>query len=147
MVYSDYMSPEYLMQGVLSFKSDVFSFGVVFLELLSGMKSYSAFPAGKLVEHAWKMWNKGKALDLLDKSIEDEFSVDKALRCIQVGLLCVQDADDRPTMQSVLDMLEEEGITLPQPKLPGFWFDTESRLKYDYIDSTNEINITELVCR
>lgn len=94
------------------------------------------------------MWNKGKALELLDKSIRDEFSADKALSCVQIGLLCVQErADDRPAMQSVLDMLEGEGVILPQPKLPGFWFDTESRLKNAYINSTNEVTITEFECR
>lgn len=50
-------------------------------------------------------------------------------------------------MQSVLDMLEGEGVILPQPKLPGFWFDTESRLKNAYINSTNEVTITEFECR
>ncbi|CAI9752754.1 unnamed protein product [Fraxinus pennsylvanica] len=114
----------------------------IIIEILSGTRSYRTFPVGKLVEHAWKMWNKGKALELLDKSIGDEFSADKALSCIQIGLLCVQErADDRPTMRSVLDMLEGERVTLPLPKLPGFWFDTESRLKYAYIDSTNEPNM------
>lgn len=57
MVFSGYMSPEYLMHGVLSVKSDVFSFGVVVLEILSGTRSYRTFPVGKLVEHVSKGTN------------------------------------------------------------------------------------------
>ncbi|KAL2523014.1 Cysteine-rich receptor-like protein kinase 41 [Forsythia ovata] len=142
-----YASPEYLMHGVLSLKSDVFSFGVVVLEILIGRKINGPFqllddqPFPLLgLEHAWKMWNEGKALDLLDKSIEDEFSADKALSCIQVGLLCVQErADDRPTMRSVLDMLEGEGVKLPQPKRPAFV--SESGSEYSHTDSKNELSL------
>ncbi|XP_022843324.1 cysteine-rich receptor-like protein kinase 18 [Olea europaea var. sylvestris] len=112
----DYTSPEYIMEGIFSIKSDVFSFGVLVLEIVSG-RSISSFP--DLMYCDWKTWNGGKALELLDKSMKGEFPADEALRCIQVGLLCVQKRrDDRPTMQSVLEMLEGEVPLLPQPLPP-----------------------------
>ncbi|XP_022843325.1 putative cysteine-rich receptor-like protein kinase 30 [Olea europaea var. sylvestris] len=111
-----YMSPEYIMEGIFSVKSDVFSFGVLVLEIVSG-RSISTFP--DLMYCDWKTWNGGKALELLDKSMKGEFPADEALRCIQVGLLCVQKRrDDRPTMQSVLEMLEGEVPLFPQPLPP-----------------------------
>ncbi|CAI9752755.1 unnamed protein product [Fraxinus pennsylvanica] len=61
------------LQNISCTVYSVFSFGVVVLEILSGTRSYRTFPVGKLVEHAWKMWNKGKALELLDKSIGMSF--------------------------------------------------------------------------
>ncbi|CAA2953780.1 receptor kinase At5g39000 [Olea europaea subsp. europaea] len=111
-----YMSPEYIMEGIFSVKSGVFSFGVLVLEIVSG-RSISTFP--DLMYCDWKTWNGGKALELLDKSMKGEFPADEALRCIQVGLLCVQKRrDDRPTMQSVLEMLEGEVPLFPQPLPP-----------------------------
>ncbi|KAK1280707.1 Receptor-like serine/threonine-protein kinase SD1-6 [Acorus gramineus] len=50
------------------------------------------------------------------------WSISKAIRCIHVGLLCVQErADDRPTMPSIVTMLNIETLTLPQPRQPGFY--------------------------
>ncbi|XP_022844623.1 putative receptor-like protein kinase At5g39000 [Olea europaea var. sylvestris] len=143
-----YISPECLRESIISVKSDVYSFGVLVLEIVSGRSIHSAFP--DLIVCVWKMWNEGKALEFLDKSMKDEFPADEALRCIQVGLLCIQKhRGDRPTMQSVLEMLEGEVPSLPQP-LPPPYFENEtySELKTStHIDTTNEVTITELECR
>lgn len=70
---------------------------------------------------AWNLWKEGKALELVDSSIGDSYSVSEVLRCIQVGLLCVQErAEDRPNMCSVVLTLGSETATMPQPKNPGF---------------------------
>ncbi|KAL7141799.1 hypothetical protein ABFS83_08G078100 [Erythranthe nasuta] len=108
-----YLSPEYMMEGRLSDKVDVFSFGVIVLETLSGMRNvgYDLH----LVAHAWKLWKEGKALDLVDESIRGGVSEDEALRCIQVGLLCTEyDPNHRPTMVSVLKMLLGEDLSLQE---------------------------------
>ncbi|CAA2998405.1 receptor kinase At5g39000 [Olea europaea subsp. europaea] len=143
-----YMSPEYMKEGIFSVKSDVHSFGVLVLEIVSGRSIHSAFP--DLIVCVWKTWNEGKALEFLDKSMKDEFPADEALRCIQVGLLCIQkQRGDRPTMQSVLEMLEGEVLSLPQPLPPPYVEnETYSELKMStHIDTTNEVTITELECR
>ncbi|PON40094.1 Protein kinase-like domain containing protein, partial [Trema orientale] len=70
---------------------------------------------------AWKLWNEGNPLELLDKPMEGSFSANEVIRCIKVGLLCVQQrVEDRPTMSSVLFMLGNENSTVPEPKEPGF---------------------------
>ncbi|XP_073004172.1 G-type lectin S-receptor-like serine/threonine-protein kinase At1g11300 isoform X2 [Typha latifolia] len=98
-----YMSPEYAMEGLFSVKSDIYSFGVLLLEI------------------AWKLWNEEKANEFTDESIAENCSVHEALRCIHVGLLCVQDhPNDRPTMSSVIFMLENEIAIHQQPSQPFF---------------------------
>lgn len=70
---------------------------------------------------AWKLWNEGKALELMDPLLIDSCRSDEFLRCIQIGLLCVQeDAFDRPTMSSVVVMLKKEAVTPSQPRRPAF---------------------------
>ncbi|XP_028075998.1 G-type lectin S-receptor-like serine/threonine-protein kinase At1g11410 [Camellia sinensis] len=97
-----YMSPEYVIDGLFSIKSDVFSFGVMILEILSG-KSNRRFHHPdhnfNLLGHAWTLWIEGKACELLDPLVEGSFSMSEVLRCIQIGLLCVQKCPkDRPTI-------------------------------------------------
>ncbi|XP_034210914.1 receptor-like serine/threonine-protein kinase SD1-8 [Prunus dulcis] len=122
-----YMSPEYAIDGKFSVKSDVFSFGVLLLELVSGRKNRGFHHPDhhhSLLGHAWLLWNKNKELELMDECLEDSYVEFEVQRCIQVGLLCVQKMPaDRPAMSSVVFMLGNEGATLPQPKEPGFFIE------------------------
>ena len=62
-------------------------------------------------------------MDIVDSSITESFVPHEVLRCIQIGLLCVQeDAMDRPPMSAVLLMLSSETTLLPSPKQPAFVF-------------------------
>ncbi|XP_039139884.1 receptor-like serine/threonine-protein kinase SD1-8 [Dioscorea cayenensis subsp. rotundata] len=119
-----YMAPEYAMEGIFSVKSDVFSFGVLVLEILSGQRnsgSYCSESHPYLLENVWRLWNEGKALDLLDPLIGNLFLVTQVTRYINIGLLCVQGKpEDRPTMSSVVVMLSNNDTPLPNPKPPGF---------------------------
>ncbi|KAK2654727.1 hypothetical protein Ddye_014583 [Dipteronia dyeriana] len=119
-----YMSPEYATDGKFSLKSDVFSFGVLLLEIVSGKKNRGFLHPDhhlNLLGHAWVLWNNGRALEVKDVCLEDSIE-SQVLRCIQVGLLCVQIfPEDRPKMSSVVFMLANEGLLLPQPKQPGFF--------------------------
>ena len=67
------------------------------------------------------MWNEGKLVSLVDPTIESSNSREEILRCIQVGLLCVEDVpEDRPSMSMVVPMIEREIAHLPLPKQPAF---------------------------
>ncbi|KAF2285905.1 hypothetical protein GH714_008856 [Hevea brasiliensis] len=118
----DYMAPEYAVDGLFSMKSDIFSFGVV-LEIVSGKKNRGfSHPdhSHNLLGHAWKLWMEERSLELVDNML-DSFATSEVLRCINVGLLCVQQGlEDRPNMSSVVVMLGSES-SLPQPKQPGFF--------------------------
>ncbi|KAG6505802.1 hypothetical protein ZIOFF_038167 [Zingiber officinale] len=115
-----YMPPEYAMQGLFSEKSDVFGFGVILLEILSGKKSRTFDKSqphkNLLILHAWNLWKEGRCLELIYKAMGDSCPKSKVKRFIQVGLLCVQErSDDRPTMENVVVMLRSEDVTLPNP--------------------------------
>lgn len=74
------------------------------------------------------MWNEGLPLELMDAVMQESYSVNEVVRCIQVGLLCVQQrVVDRPTMSSVLLMLANENAIVPQPKEPGSCIEVSSK--------------------
>ncbi|CAL9112650.1 unnamed protein product [Musa acuminata var. zebrina] len=111
-----YMSPEYAMEGLFSVKSDVYSYGVLLLEIVSGFRN-SSFPLAmdspNLLAYAWQLWNEGNAEDYVDPSIAGSCARAEVVRSIHVGLLCVQDSpSDRPAMSSVVFMLENEEATI-----------------------------------
>ncbi|GJV52319.1 G-type lectin S-receptor-like serine/threonine-protein kinase [Tanacetum coccineum] len=117
-----YMSPEYAMGGVISEKSDVFSYGVMLLEIVSGKKNTAFIHQEQVypLAHAWKSWKEGRGKQFIDQALAKPSCLPEGLRCIHVGLLCVQDlAKDRPTMTEVVYMLCSE-IDLPEPKEPLF---------------------------
>ncbi|XP_010324341.1 G-type lectin S-receptor-like serine/threonine-protein kinase At4g27290 [Solanum lycopersicum] len=122
-----YMSPEYAVDGKFSVKSDVFSLGVLLLEIVSGRKNRTFRHPDhhhSLIGHAWLLWNEGKALELIDDCLKESFVESQVLRCVHVALLCVQRlTDERPTMSSVVFMLSHEEVALPQPKEPGFFIE------------------------
>uniref|UniRef100_A0A2C9U4Q8 non-specific serine/threonine protein kinase n=1 Tax=Manihot esculenta TaxID=3983 RepID=A0A2C9U4Q8_MANES len=148
-----YMAPEYVMFGKFSTKSDVFSFGVVLLEIISGKKSYTYYPEDpslNLIGHVWELWRQGRALDIVDSCLKELSLPLEVMRCIQIGLLCVQeDATDRPTMPNVVLMLNGES-TLPCPKQPAFILRNCSDLnlsKPGLNCSLNEVTITKVQAR
>ncbi|KAJ9686788.1 hypothetical protein PVL29_015575 [Vitis rotundifolia] len=119
-----YMSPEYALDGFFSVKSDVFSFGVVVLEIISGKRNtgfYQSDQALSLLGYAWRLWKEDKVYDLMDQTLSETCNTNEFLRCVNVGLLCVQeDPSDRPTMPNAFLMLSSEIATLPVPQQPAF---------------------------
>ncbi|XP_057750076.1 G-type lectin S-receptor-like serine/threonine-protein kinase At4g27290 isoform X2 [Arachis stenosperma] len=128
-----YMPPEYAVRGHFSTKSDVFSYGVIVLEI------------------AWRLWSEGRQLELLDEALGERFTPSEATKCIQVGLLCVQQRpEDRPNMSSVVLMLNGEKL-LPNPKVPAFYIERDTIPESDALlencMSRNEVSITVLEAR
>ncbi|PHT43247.1 G-type lectin S-receptor-like serine/threonine-protein kinase [Capsicum baccatum] len=116
-----YMSPEYALEGLFSIKSDVFAFGVVVLEIISGKRNMEFFEDVNLTGYVWRLWMKDRALDMMDQTIFDSFEDKEVIKCVNVALLCVQeDPGDRPTMSNVVLMLGGESMTLPRPNQPHF---------------------------
>ena len=169
---SGYMSPEYAMQGIFSIKSDVYSFGVLLLEIIAGKKNGTCYHDGlspNLIEHVstcvnngykirlilfsliwwicclqvWDLWGEGKAMEIVDASLGETHPANEVLRCIQIGLLCVQEhARDRPTMLTIVFMLGND-TPLPSPKQPAF-ISTSTNNNREMLTSINEVSISEI---
>ncbi|KAG0545243.1 hypothetical protein BDA96_02G344800 [Sorghum bicolor] len=119
-----YMAPEYAIHGSVSPKIDIFSFGVLVLEIVTRRRntSFNDCDTVNLLSDVWKCWIQGMASQFVDQTL-DGFSRTQALRCIQIGLLCVQsDPDDRPDISSVVSMLTRDSMELQAPAQPAFFF-------------------------
>ncbi|KAG2689686.1 hypothetical protein I3760_09G150400 [Carya illinoinensis] len=118
-----YICLEYAMCGLFSMKSDVYSFGVLLLVIITGKKNstyYHDDPSSNLIGHIWELWKEGKVREIVDSSLGDITLDNEVARCIQIGLLCVQEyATDRPNMSIVVAMLGNDK-PLPSPKQPAF---------------------------
>lgn len=102
----------------------------------------------------WKLWKEERVLEIVDSSVGGSYPLQEAWRCIQIGLLCVQEnAVDRPTMSDVVMMLSSE-TALPSPEQPAFIFRTScsSSLSLEIGEveassSMNEVTIVSFVTR
>ncbi|KAJ0465597.1 putative protein kinase RLK-Pelle-DLSV family [Helianthus annuus] len=151
-----YISPEYAANGNFSAKSDVFSFGVLVLEIVSGKKNRGFTHQGhhdNLLGHAWRLYKEARPLELVDAALGDSWTASEVLQAIHVGLSCVQHhAYDRPNMSSVVHMLGGDGA-LPVPNQPGYYAEltkhevesTSSMLLL--LGSVNDFTITQLDAR
>ncbi|KAJ4981134.1 hypothetical protein NE237_031971 [Protea cynaroides] len=126
-----YMAPEYAIHGRFSTKSDVYAFGVLVLEIVTGQKNSTFFESNRdtnLLSFIWRHWTNGTAIELLDRTVRQPCPRNEVLRCIHLGLLCVQEnPTDRPTMSTVVVMLTSYSISLSVPSRPAFflWNTTE----------------------
>ncbi|XP_011013015.1 PREDICTED: G-type lectin S-receptor-like serine/threonine-protein kinase At4g27290 isoform X2 [Populus euphratica] len=150
-----YISPEYAIDGLYSIKSDVFSFGVLVLEIVSGNRNRGFCHPDhdlNLLGHAWRLFQEGRHFELIPESVAESYNLSEVLRSIHVGLLCVQcSPNDRPNMSSVVLMLCGEGA-LPPPKQPGFFNERDlaeanTCSRQNTSCSVNQFTITQLEAR
>ena len=65
----------------------------------------------------------GTPLDLLDPTLRGSYLRNEVINCLHIGLLCVQDDPiDRPTIASIVLMLNSSSVTLPAPQQPAYFF-------------------------
>ncbi|KAF8035937.1 hypothetical protein BT93_C1840 [Corymbia citriodora subsp. variegata] len=149
-----YMSPEYAMDGLFSEMSDVFAFGVILLEIVSGEKNIAFFECDhslNLPGKAWNLWKEAKCTEFMDRTLATSCSHNSVERLVQLGLLCAQERPMyRPTMSDVVSMLNNETIPLPLPREPAFLThktDSASSSRRHRHFSASEITVSELCAR
>ncbi|WCJ41586.1 cysteine-rich RLK (RECEPTOR-like protein kinase) 30 [Euphorbia peplus] len=156
-----YMPPEYAIYGQISTKSDVFSFGVLVLEILSSKKvshfGHSEANHSNLLSYAWRNWKEGTPLKVIDEMLLSNGSRQEMIRCIHIALLCVQeDLGRRPSIASIVLMLSSHSVSLPLPSKPAYLMtavglDGQSSLDLELmvndIPSVNEISVSDVSAR
>nr|GEY33545.1 cysteine-rich receptor-like protein kinase 2 [Tanacetum cinerariifolium] len=128
-----YMAPEYITHGKLTEKVDVFSFGVLLLEVVSGMPNRgkeTSEDAYGLVSIVWKHFTQGLVAQIYDPNLmlhthTDDIVKKEIQSAVHIGLLCTQEvASLRPTMSMALQMLSKNIEPLPSPATPPYVTET-----------------------
>ncbi|PQM36645.1 putative receptor-like serine/threonine-protein kinase [Prunus yedoensis var. nudiflora] len=104
-----HLAPEYYMHGIVDEKTDVFAFGVILLELISGRKPVDGSHQSL---HSWAkpILNQGEIEKLVDPRLRGAYDVTELKRLAFAGSLCIRASPTcRPTMTEVLEVMGSEG--------------------------------------
>ncbi|KAF6142368.1 hypothetical protein GIB67_023393 [Kingdonia uniflora] len=120
-----YTAPEYAIRGELSEKADIYSFGVLVLEIIGCRKNTDLSLSSDmqyLPEYAWKLYEKSRILDLVDPKLQEKGFVEKdVLQAIHVAFLCLQTFPHlRPPMSEIVAMLTCKAELISIPTKPAF---------------------------
>ncbi|KAI9100222.1 hypothetical protein K1719_024440 [Acacia pycnantha] len=112
-----YTAPEYIIHGQLSEKVDIYSYGVVVLEIISGRKCEELGVHGDdegefLLQKAWKLYERGLHIELVDNILDPtDYDEEEVKKIIEIGLLCTQASPAiRPSMSEVVVLLQNKGL-------------------------------------
>ncbi|THG13925.1 G-type lectin S-receptor-like serine/threonine-protein kinase SD2-5 [Camellia sinensis] len=132
-----YLAPEWITNYAISEKSDVYSYGIVLLEIIGGRKSYDPNESSEkshYPSYAFKMMEEGKLRNILDSKLEVDEEDERVAIAIKVALWCIQDDMHlRPPMTKVVQMLE--GLCAVPP--PPMSSQMGSRLYSNFFKSTS----------
>ncbi|KAJ9560771.1 hypothetical protein OSB04_005931 [Centaurea solstitialis] len=143
-----YMAPEYAMRGYLTDKADVYSYGIVLLEIVSGM--VNTVDRSKqnhfiLLDRAISLKNGGDLMELVDPRLGSDYDIQETKVVINLALLCTTDSPtDRPTMSEVVSMLEGRAVTrvFVEPSISTTELDSKETMKQ--LESMTESQIEEM---
>ncbi|CBI20153.3 unnamed protein product, partial [Vitis vinifera] len=127
-----YMAPEYAMRGYLTDKADVYSFGIVALEIVSGKSNTNYRPKEEfvyLLDWAYVLHEQGNLLELVDPSLGSNYSEEEVMRMLNLALLSTNQSPTlRPSMSSVVSMLDGK-IAVQAPTIKHDSMNPDMRFK------------------
>lgn len=142
-----YLAPEYLQYGKATDKTDVFSFGVVVLEVACGKRPIEREGPKmiNLVDWVWGLYSEGKIIEAVDKRLNGEFEEEEMRKLLLLGLSCANpDSAARPTMRRVLQILNNEAMQFAVPKVkPTLTFSSDLPLSIHEIVSDDDLDYEE----
>lgn len=150
-----YLAPEYLQYGKATDKTDVFSYGVVVLEVACGKRPIEREGPKmvNLVDWVWGLYSEGRIIEGADKRLNGEFEEEEMRKLLMLGLSCANpDSAERPSMRRVLQILNNEAVPFAVPKVkPSLTFSTDLPLTIDEIVSDDgggyeEFNTSQSMC-
>ncbi|AES66259.1 cold-responsive protein kinase 1 [Medicago truncatula] len=136
-----YLAPEYAIGGRLTRKADIYSFGVLLVEIVSGRcNTNSRLPIEEqfILERTWDLYERKELVGLVDTSLNGEFDAEQACKFLKIGLLCTQESPkSRPSMSTVVKMLTGEmkvdDSMMTKPALISDFMDLKVRHKQESI--------------
>ncbi|KAJ3697039.1 hypothetical protein LUZ61_000744 [Rhynchospora tenuis] len=111
-----HIAPEYLSTGRSSEKTDVFGYGIMLLELVTGQRAIDYFRLEEeddvlLLDHVKKLINEGRFNAIVDPNLANNYDINEVEKIIKIALLCTQQVpEERPAMSEVVRMLEGEAL-------------------------------------
>ncbi|KAJ0253512.1 Protein kinase domain-containing protein [Hirschfeldia incana] len=141
-----YLAPEYAARGQLTRKADVYSFGVLLMEIVSGRSNKNTRSPTEyqyILERAWELYDRNELVDLVDTGLNGIFDAEEACLYLKIGLLCTQDSPQlRPTMSTVVKLLTgEKDIHNRKITRPGLISDfMDLKVREQVKTKTEEVN-------
>ncbi|KAG6405193.1 hypothetical protein SASPL_132779 [Salvia splendens] len=144
-----YLAPEYAIRGHLTRRADIYSFGVLLIEIVSGRcNTNSRLPIAEqyILERTWQLYESKELVLLVDTALNGDFDAEQACKFLKIGLLCTQDSPKlRPSMSTVVRMLTGEKIidedAITKPGLISDFMDlkikTDPKPKVDNVHQTS----------
>ncbi|KAL1290009.1 probable LRR receptor-like serine/threonine-protein kinase At5g10290 isoform X8 [Arachis hypogaea] len=111
-----HIAPEYLSTGKSSEKTDVFGYGIMLLELVTGQRAIDFSRLEEeddvlLLDHVKKLEREKRLDAIVDRNLKQNYKIEEVEMIVQVALLCTQASpEDRPAMSEVVRMLDGEGL-------------------------------------
>lgn len=138
-----YLAPEYAIRGQLTRRADVYSFGVLLVEIVSGRcNTNSLLPIEEqyILERTWDLYERNELVELVDTAMHGDFDAEEACKYLKIGLLCTQDNPKlRPIMSTVVKMLSGE-IQIDETQI------TKPGLISDFMDLKIRSNPNKTTC-
>ncbi|KAM0004142.1 putative protein kinase RLK-Pelle-L-LEC family [Helianthus debilis subsp. tardiflorus] len=138
-----YIAPECFLTGKATQHSDIYAFGALLIEVVSGQRPGTKVNGFQfMVDYIWSLYREGRILEAVDKRLADDYDTEEATRFLMLGLACSHPiADERPKTRTIVQMLAGS-VAIPHvpPFKPAFVW--PAMMPIDDLSQATSINTT-----